>query len=258
MMKTYFKNFAIYLSDYLSFTLFLFTMIFVVYFLLFDTSYLASLGVFENEFILATVCAIASLEICGLFLSYNYFKLKKMIYFSRIDKFIDLNVLTRFVCLRIISALVRLVSLLVFFSPFLLSLSGIFYLTENGISENVLFIVCMGSASLFIMSILSYSVFIQKLTFLYYDFIKAPYMNFKSLFKLSDENSDGNLFILFKLKLRNLPKKVISVFLFPAIYYLPSCLFDVYDFLYEKENPYPHKVNTEKTVVFYFEPIKDF
>lgn len=258
MMKTYFKNFAIYLSDYLSFTLFLFTMIFVVYFLLFDTSYLASLGVFDNEFILATVCAIASLEICGLFLSYNYFKLKKIIYFSRIDKFIDLNVLTRFVCLRIISALVRLVSLLVFFSPFLLSLSGIFYLTENGISENVFFIFCMGSASLLVVSVLSYSVFIQKLTFLYYDFINAPYMNFKSLLKLSAENSDGNLFMLFKLKLRNLPKKFFSFLIFPAIYYLPSCLYDVYDFLYEKENPYPHKANTEKTVVFYFEPIKDF
>lgn len=258
MRKTYFKNFIIYLSDYLSLALFLLTVFFTFYFLIFDMSYPALIGIFENELLLGVVCAVSSLEICGLFLSYNYFKLKKMIYFSRIDKFIDLNVLTRFVCLRIISALVRLVSLLVFFSPFLLSLSGIFYLTENGISENVFFIFCMGSVSLFIVSVLSYSVFIQKLTFLSYDFIKAPYMNFKSLLKLSAENSDGNLFMLFKLKLRNLPKKFFSFLIFPAIYYLPSCQFDVYNFLYEKENPYPHKMNTEKTVVFYFEPIKDF
>ena len=47
----------------------------------------------------------------------------------------------------------------------------------------------MGSASLFIMSIFSYSVFIQKLTFLYYDFIKA--LQIDSLVILAKESYLG-------------------------------------------------------------------
>jgi len=256
MTKTYLKNFIIYLSDYLSFALFLSTVFFVLYFLLFDTSYLASYGVFKNELILGIVCAASSIEICGLFLGYNYFKLNKMIYFSQVETSINLYILSRFIYLRIVSGLIRIISLLLFFSPFLLSLSGIAMLTENGISENVFYVLFGGCVCLFVVSALSYFVFIQKLTFLNYDFVKTPYMSFKMLIKLSDENSDGNLFQLFKLKIRNLPKKVISLLIFPAIYYLPLCLYDVYDYIYEKENPYPHKVNTEKTVVFYFEPVK--
>ncbi len=256
MRKTYFKNFIIYLSDYLSLALFLLTVFFIFYFLIFDTSYLALIGIFENELLLGVVCAVSSLEISGLFLSCNYFRLKKMIHFSRTCLSLNLNVLTRFIALRIVSMLIRIASLIVFFSPFLLSLSGIAILVENGISEAVFYVLIIGCVCIFIVSALSFSVFIQNLTFLQYDFIKAPFMSFKKLFRMSFENSDGNLLKLFKLKLKNLPKKLLSFLIFPAIYCLPSCLYDVYDFIYEKENPYPHKMNTGKSVIFYFEPIK--
>ncbi len=258
MGKNYIKNFVVYLSDYLSFILFVITTCCILYFFIFDTTFLGSFGIFENELLLGLVSATASIEIIALFLSYYYFKLKKIIYFSRIDdRQVNLQNVLRFIFLRFISFFIKIISCFVFFSPFLLSLSSIALLTENGVSQKVFYILSAGSVLLFISAFLSYSVFIQKLSFLHFCFIEHPFMSYRKLYELSSENADGNLFSLFKLKLKNIPKKIASVFIIPAIYYLPSCLFDVNNFLYEKSNPYPQKVNTEKTVVFYFEPIKE-
>lgn len=251
------KNFAVYLSDYLLLLLFFVTTFFIMLFLIFDTTYLSQLGIFDNKLIHMLISFFASVEICGLFFSYYYFKLKKLMHFSRVDrKQINLNLIIRFIYLKLIVCFIRIVAFVVFFSPSALFLSALVYSVEKGVSERVFILFAVCSVFIFFISIFTFSVYSQKLCFLKFAFIRSPYLSFKSQFSFASEISDGNMLSLLVLRLSNIPKKILSLLILPAIYFLPDCLYDVYDFIKAKENPYPHKVNTEKTVVFYFEPIK--
>ena len=82
MKNNIIRSFLIYLSDYLSLVLFFTSLLSVIYLFIFDTSFLASVGVFKNELTLGVTSLIAVSEITALYFIYYYAKLRKCEYFS--------------------------------------------------------------------------------------------------------------------------------------------------------------------------------
>ena len=72
MKKNIIRSFMVYLSDYLSFILFFTSLISVFYLFIFDTSFLASIGVYTNELTLGIMSFIAVSEITILYFVVHY------------------------------------------------------------------------------------------------------------------------------------------------------------------------------------------
>lgn len=258
MRNNVIKSFFVYLSDKLCFSLFILTFVFFLYFLIYDTSFAASLGVFDSDFLLGTVCAVASVESVFLFIFSFYINLKKKAYFFGKEKMsFSYYSVIKYMSLELISLISRVISLFVFMSPFLLSVSSIILLVDAGISEKVFVLCLIGSFLLFITGIVSFLIYICKFTFIAKAYIFNQHLSVRQLFRTAQEESDGELLKLFRLKCKNLFKRIISLFIFPAIYYLPFCLFSEYDLMIINKKPYSHEANTEKSVVFYFDPVRE-
>ena len=246
------KSFTAYLSDILSFILFVTSSVSVIYFFLFDTSFLASIGVYENELTLGIASFFAVIELTALYFIHFYFRLKKNLYFSCSEKvkitFFDT---IRAAVLAFVTFIKKLFALFAFMSPFLLSVSAIYFLIEGGYSQNVIFL-CVGSSSLlFVFGLMFYRMYILKYSLIFYVLTNNGHLTLKEIYEVSENLTDGKIIGLFILKLLNIPKKLFSFFIIPLIYYLPYCKYCEYNFLLQKENPYSESMNTDKSVVFY-------
>ncbi len=246
------RSFAVYCSDFLSFLLLITSSVSVIYLFIFDTTFFTSIGVFTNDLTLGIASFLAVTEITALYYIHYYFKLKKNIYFSVCDN-AEITFYDTFRCslLTLITLLKKMFTFFVFMSPFMLTVSAIYYLHENGYSQNVIYISVGCATLLFISGLVFFRMYILKYTLINYVFINNKNLPLSEIFRKAENLSDGKLIRLFILRIYNLPKKLLSVFLFPAVYYLPYCHFSEYDFLLQKENPYSVTLNTDKSVVFY-------
>ncbi len=252
MKNNLLRSFAVYSSDLLSLLLFFTSLISVIYFFLFDTKFFASLGVFTNEVTLGLASFIAVIEITALYFIHFYCKLRKTAFFSFCDNSeFTLYDTARFSLLILIVNIKKLFSLFVFFSPFLLTVSAIFYLHDSGYPQSIIYLFVSCSSLLFISGLVFFRMYILKYSLVPYVFINYRNLSVSDVFRKSDDMTDGKIIRLFILKTFNLPKKMLSLFLLPALYFLPYCLYSEYDFLLQKENPYSYSVNTDKSVVFY-------
>lgn len=258
MKNNVLKSFLVYLSDYLSFLLFLMTTFFVLYFLIYDTSFASSLGIFDSDIVLGTVCAAASVESVALFILFFYVKLKKKAYFiGERNMTFSFHSVIKYMNIELVTAIRRIISFFIFMSPFLLSVSALFLLVDTGVSQKVFVLSCVGASILFVSGFVSYLVYICKFAILTQLFIYNTELSMRQIFRLASSETDGKMLLFFRLKCKNLPRRIISLTVFPSIYYLPFCLFTEYDFLGANKKPYSHEVNTEKSVVFYFNPVKE-
>ncbi len=252
MKNNIIRSFFFYLSDYLSLALCLTSLMSIIYLFIFDTSFLASIGVYTNELTLGIVSFIAVSEITILYFIYYYAKLRKCEHFSvNIKTDITFYDTVRFSILSLITLIKKIVLLFIFLSPFMLTVSATFILEDNLFSSEVIYVFVGCASLLFVFGLIFYRMYILKFSLVNYVFLNNKKLSYTEIYNKSESMTDGKIIRLFILKTMNLPKKTASLLVFPSIYFLPFCLYSEYDFLLQKENPYPSDGDTEKSVVFY-------
>ena len=256
------KSFCVLVSSCAAFAVFFLSSMSCLYLLIIDTELLGSLGVFNSSYIHASVCAFAVVENIILFMLYIYLRLKKDIYFCLFEDGLDIKLslshVYQAVCVYFSKTVRKCVSFLFFLCPATI-VSYIFYsLLQNGISYSLLILILVSDFVLLITGVYSYAVYIQKYELIPYVLIKFKYKKIKAIFDMSEKLMEGNCRKLLKLKLCNIPKKLLCLLILPAVYYLPYCKALETDLILAKEKPYLRKhANTEKSVVFYFKPLKE-
>lgn len=252
MKNNIIRSFFVYLSDYLSLILFFTSLISVFYLFIFDTTFLTSIGVYTNELTLGIVSFIAVSEITILYFIYYYAKLRKCEYFSvNIKTDITFYDTVRISILSLITLIKKIVLLFIFLSPFMLTVSATFILDDKMYPENVIYLFVGCASLLFVFGLIFYRMYILKFSLVNYVFLNNKNLSYTDIYNKAENMTDGKIIRLFILKTMNLPKKTASLLVFPSMYFLPFCLYSEYDFLLQKENPYPSDEDTEKSVVFY-------
>ena len=256
------KSFFVIMCSYSSFAVFLLSCVSCFYLLIVNTEFLSSVGIFNNSFIHAAVCALAVLENVILFMIYIYLRLKKDTYFNFFEDAIDIKIslsqVYQALCVYFVKTVRKCISFLFFLGPAIIISYIIYSLLQNGISYLQLILFLVSDFVLLITGGYSYAVYIQKYEMISYVLIKFKYKKIKAIFDMSEKLMEGNCRKLLKLKLCNIPKKLLCLLILPAVYYLPYCKALESDLVSAKEKPYLRKfANTEKSVVFYFKPLKE-
>ena len=256
------KSFFVIISSYASFLFFLLSCISCLYLLVINTGFFKTIGVFDSNYIHATVCALAVFENIVLFMFYIYLRLKKDIYFCFFEYGLDFKITLRhtfeafYVYLQ--KSVRKFIAFLFFFCPVFIISLAIYSFLQTGVSYAVLTLFAACDLLFLISGAYSYFIYVQKYELISYVLIKYDHKNIKSIFDLSEKLTEGNCRKLFKLKLCNIPKKLLCFAILPAIYFLPYCKALESDVVLSKEKPYLRKhADTEKSVVFYFKPLKE-
>ena len=257
-----FKSFCVILFSSLSFVVFVLSCISCMYLLVVNTDFLSSIGVFDNQIALITVCAFAVMENIVLLLLHIYLKLKKDVYFYYFDESENIRILLNTVCkalsIYMLKFIKKLFMLIFFISPFSAILVLIFSLLKSGVSYFTLTIFLIADLFLFTAGICSYIAYIQKYHLLPLVLFENQDENIREIFKLSAEKMNGICKDTAKLKICNFPKRVLSLFVLPMVYYLPLCRAIESDFALKKEIPHMRrKAYAEKPIVFYFKQITE-
>lgn len=253
------KSFFVILTSFSSFAVFVLSSICCFYMLVINTEFLDYFGVFENQYILGTVCAFTVAQNIVLLLLHIYYKLKKDIYFY--DKYdnsvITVKIVCKTLCVYAIKFIKKIMSLIFFSCPFICVSVLIIYLLKLGISHLSLSVYIIGDMFLLLMGVYSYLVFVQKYHLLPFVLFENPDNNIRDIFKISAKKMNGMCKNMLKLKISNLPEKFLCMLIVPMVYYLPYCRAVEADFISQKENPYMRrKAYTEKPIIFYFKEIK--
>lgn len=256
------KSFFVILSSYASFFIFVLSSFSCIYLLIINTEFLSVYGVFENQYIHAAVCAFVVIENIILFMLHIYIKLKKDVYFYFIDesadKHISVSSVCKICCVYSLKTVKKVLSLLLYIVPFILVSVLILFFLQHGISYFLLILFSVCDSVLLVAGVYSYAVYIQKYELLPLLLMKYQDKGIKDIFSLSAKLMNGKCRNLLKLKLQNIPKKILCLFVFPSVYFLPYCKTVEADYVIQDEKPYMRrKAYTEKPIVFYFKPIKE-
>lgn len=257
------KSFFVILLSFLSFFVCVLSCFCCVYFLLIDTSFLAEIGVFNNQYALAGVCAFAIAENIFLLLFSVYVKLRKDCYFyslyeNNIKKNISVVSVIKAFYVFAIKSLKKITALILFLLPFTVVSAGIIFLLKKGISHSILSCLIICAFSLLSVGLYSYAVYVQKFYLVTFVFLKNKNTRIKEIFELSEKMMNNKCKKILKLKIINLPKKLLCLLVIPAIYYLPYCKVIETDFSLQNEKPHMRRKSyAEKPIVFYFKPIKE-
>lgn len=258
----YVKSFFMIFGCYVSITAFISSCLSCVYLLVINTEFLGGIGLFNNQYFYAAGCVFAVIENIILFMLHIYIKLKKDVYFYFIDESVDMHIpvgdVCKACCVYILKAVKKILYFLLYFCPFAVVSALIFSFLKHGISYFLLISFSVCDFILLIAGVYAYTVYIQKYELLPFVLIKYQDKRITDVFSLSAKLMNGKCKNLLRLKLHNLPKKLLCLFIIPAVYYLPFCKTVETDFVLSKEKPYMRrKAHTEKPVVFYFKPIKE-
>ena len=255
------KSFSVILLSSLSFVCFVLSSVCCMYLLIVNTELLSSIGVFDNQIALIAVCAIAVMENIVLLLLHIYLKLKKDVYFYHFDESEirnPLNIVCKALIIYTFKFVKKLFVFILFASPFSAVSVLIFSLLKSGVSYFMLTIFVIADLFLLIAGLYSYMVYVQKYHLLPMVLFENQDKNIREIFKISTEKMNGICKDTAKLKICNLPKRLMCLFIVPMVYYLPFCRAVESDFVLQKEIPYMRrKAYTEKPIVFYFKRIKD-
>lgn len=254
------KSFSVIMFSFLSFILFVLSSFLCLYFLIIDTSFLGNLGVFDNQYIHATVCAFTVIENIVLLIFHIYIKLRKDIFFYFVDNSAKISIVTVFKAVSIYTfKFVKKILSFVFFNfPFISVFAVTINMLQQGMSNYVFITFSVCDFVLLIVGLYSYAVYIQKYKLLPFVLIENQDENIRDIFLSSAKLMNGKCRRLLKLKIINFPKKLLCLFVFPALYYFPYCKTVEADYVVQKEKPYMRRESyTEKPIVFYFNPIKE-
>lgn len=251
----YLKSFFISTSKFVTFFLMLSVLFFSSYLLFFDTAFLEKIGVFSNEYTLIIVCGVFVVVNFSLFLIHISASLVCDTYFafSETGK-MNLYLITKAIMMYFLLNLKKIISFFGFIFPAVLSSAILGYLYIKGIYLSVIAVSGVAVFILFVVGIYHYSVYKQKYQLVPYYFLLLQNHNMRESFKKASSQSDGKCHRLLFLKIYNFPKKLMSLLIFPAVYFFPVTKTMEFSFLLQKENPYmQRKAYTEKSVVFYFD-----
>lgn len=256
------KSYFIILGSYTSFFVFVLSCFSCIYLLVINTEFLSGSGIFDNQYIHAAVCAFAVIENIILFMLHIYIRLKKDVYFYFIDECVDLKIpvssVCKACCIYSFKAVKKMLLLLLFISPFAVVSTLILSFLEYGISYYLLILFFVCDFVLLVTGVYSYAVYIQKYELLPLLLMKNQDKSIKEIFVLSAASMNGKCKNLFRLKLQNVPKKILCLFVFPSVYFLPYCKTVEAEYVFQNKKPYMRrKAHTEKPIVFYFKPIKE-
>ncbi len=257
-----FKCFFVILSSYVSFFVFVSSSFCCIYLLIINIEFLSVLGVFENQYIHAAVCAFAVVENIILFILHIYTRLKKDIYICFNEEMYDTHIPVRIVykacCAYFLKVIKKSICCLLYISPFTVISVLIYSFLQDGMSYFLLILFVLSDVVLLITGLYSYFVFTQKYEMMPFVLMKNHDKSIRDIFVLSATLMNGKCRNLLRLKLQNIPKKLLCLFIFPCVYFLPYCKAVEADYIVSKEKPYMRrKAYTEKPIVFYFKPIKE-
>lgn len=249
-------------SVFLSLLLFVLSSIVCVWFLIIDTAPLASIGVFDNIFLHIAVCAFAVMENLILFSVYLYSKLKADAYFYKLvcpcNFTLNLKTVVKYFSVFLAEKICKISAFVMFFLPCGVVFHLAVKMLGTGVSKAIFAILISCFCILLSLSVYSYSVFICKYGMLTFVVLSDADLSVSEIFRTSQKLTNGKCKMSYKLKINNLPRYLLCLFIFPAVYCLPYCKMIKNELLMEDKKPYvPKKAHTEKSIVFYFDPVKE-
>ncbi len=255
----FFKSFLISVSKYATFFLMISVLFFSSYLLFIDTLFLEKIGVFNNDYSTVIACAVFVIVNISLFFLHIASSLLTDVYFTFSEAVkMDLFLILKACCMYFLLFVKKILCFILFMAPSFFASSVLGYLSLKGTYLPVLAITGVAFLLLFIVGLYFYSVFKQKYRLVPYFLINSSTHSVNESFKSAALQTDGKCHRLLFLEIYNFPKKLLCLIILPAIYFLPVIKTVEFSFLLQKENPYMRrKAHTEKTVVFYFEPVKE-
>lgn len=237
-------------------TVFILYCVSVFYLLIFDTSLIADIGLYENKYVAAAVCLFAVITgVILFFLSlWQSFRCKLKTY-SLIENVsvpqFSLNPLFKYLALRFYVAVYKLTIASLIFTPTIALTAGIYKLLSNGINTYVLAILSVCDVILLVNSLVCSVCLLQRFALCDYCFAENTSMTVREIIKESAYLMDGRLIKTGEYKLSHFILNVFGL-LIPSFSVRQTCA----QFLISTDKiiPYAHrKAHTEKPIVFYFD-----
>lgn len=240
-----------------AFSLFLLFCVSSLYLFLVNTEVFHLIGVFRNELTLALSCAGAVIIGLILLLLAVYVRYRKDSAFFLLDESAGCERVSVSDCVKLLTIYSvifckRIGCVLLCLLPFFAASTGILFLLRQGIASVALGILLAGDTVILLAGLFFAGVFPNRYALVTDCYRKNPSASLKAIFRESISRMDGKSLHLFRLKCRNLPKRICSLLLLPAPYYLTYCKASEALLAKGIKNPVlSQETKPEKTVVFY-------
>ena len=224
----------------------------IFYLLVFDTSYIVNIGLYDNEIVKVMVCITSVIVGIILFLASHWYDFAAKNYiWNKFNndalKRIDFIFTTRLVLLRVLVFLLKKMITFLFALPACFSIAMLYVNFDSGIDKKVLPVVISGSAVLLFIGI-SASLKLNKRYFLAEYYLYHGF-SIKDSLKKSIYNMDNKCKKLCNYKCKNAFYRYLGV-LFPHLSVIAYAREFV--FVTDKTIEYAFKKHTQqKTIVFY-------
>ena len=246
----FFRSWLLTTAVPLSFLLFIASVFSCIWLLIVDTSFLGQLNIFNSYFSLGIVCALSVLVNVTLYFVYTAVKIKSESYIADIRLKISLDMLIKYANMNFMSVIKKIVAFTMFITPFLLFSLITDKIISFGISSVAIIILISSCVLLLFSGIVSNFLYIQKYSALSLMFVYFPEDSIKAIFKHSEGITEGKSGDLLIMKIYNIPKKL-------TIFQSVAKVMEL-NLIAENKKPYvTDNAHTEKSVVFYFDSIKE-
>lgn len=229
-----------------------------LYLLVFDTSLIAQFDIFSNPYFLASVCAAAVLVGFVLLVFAYYCKFKRDVWFLSFYQNITAENISVSFSLKILSvyiltAVKKGLSTVAFLSPGCIFAAVLYKTATRGIDTRILAVLSVAAAIIFFSGLLAAAIFVKRYALVPLYLAQNRESTIKDIFSSSKMHMNAKCGKLFALRLYNLPKKIISLLLLPAPYFLSLCRISEMELITGKTNSLIRKrAQREKAVVYYF------
>ncbi len=240
-----------------AFFLFLFFCVSSLYLFLVNTEMFRLIGVFRNELTLALSCTAAVIVGLILLLFSVYVRYRKDTAFFLLDEEgscerISVSDCVRLLTLYSVTFFKKIGCFLLCLLPFGAASAGILVLLGCGIEAVALGILLVGEAVILVAGVFFACVLVGRYALVTDCYRKNPSASLKAIFRESISLMNGKSLHLFRLKCRNFPKRVFSLLILTAPYFLTYCKASEALLAKGIKNPVLSKeTKPEKAVVFY-------
>lgn len=240
-----------------AFFLFLFFCVSSLYLFLVNTEVFRLIGVFRNALTLALTCASAVIVGLILLLFSAYMRYRKDSAFFLLDEEIACGRVSVSDCVKLLTLytvmlLKKIGCFLLCLMPFFTASAVILFLLRQGIESVALGVLLAGDAVILLAGLFFAGVFPNRYALVTDCYRKNPSASLKTIFRESISLMNGKSLHLFRLKCRNFPKRVLSLLILTAPYFLTYCKASEALLAKGIKNPVlSQETKPEKTIVFY-------
>lgn len=229
-----------------------------VYLLVIEPSFVAEFAVFSNPYFHGAVCLVVVLVGFVLLTFAAYRRFCRDIWFASFYKNVTfegctVNFSLKILSVYIVTAVKKLLYTVLFLLPSLLLGSLIYRFALSGVQTTIFVLLCTADVLIFLCGAVMSAVFLNRYALVPYFLAEDRDYTVKDIFIGSVEAMNGKCVKLFFLKIRELPRRFLSLLLLPCVYYWPLFFLARIQLATGKTNPHIRKrAHAEKTVVFYF------